>query len=59
MTYREDLKLVERGMLTKAWVLHTANTVRRCIFALAGIATWHMAYENYKDNPMINQEFVA
>ena len=59
MTYREDQLIVERGMLTKAWVIHTANTTIRCIFALTGISSWQVAYENYKDNPIINQEFVA
>ena len=59
ITYREDQRIVERGMLTKAWVLQTCATLIRCVFALAGMASWQVAYENYKDNPMVNQEFVT
>ena len=41
-------------MLTKAWVLQSINTLFRCVFAIAGSASWQEAYEGYKDNPFIN-----
>ena len=56
--YLEDQRMVESGMLTKAWVLQTLNTLWRSILALSGSSSWQKAYSEYTDDPLVDIEFV-